>query len=58
MAAQIRRWHDMGHSGFWTLLNFIPCVGSLFCLTYLGFFKGTQGVNRYGPPAGPRRNER
>jgi len=48
MMAQIRRWHDFGRSGFWTLLNGIPVVGSLCVSIILGFLRGTYGPNDYG----------
>ena len=37
----IRRWHDLGKSGWWTLLMLIPFVGFLVFL-YLLFAPGEQ----------------
>lgn len=48
LAAQIRRWHDRGRSGWRVLINLIPVVGALWTLVELGFLKGTEGVNRFG----------
>jgi uncharacterized membrane protein YhaH (DUF805 family) len=48
LAAQIRRWHDRGRSGWRVLINLIPIVGALWTLVELGFLKGTEGVNRFG----------
>ena len=48
LAAQIRRWHDRGRSGWRVLVNLIPIVGALWTLVELGFMKGTDGVNRFG----------
>ena len=48
----IRRLHDLGHSGWFSLLGFIPVVGPLLWLglfIYCGFFSGQPGENKYGP---------
>lgn len=44
---QIRRLHDLDHSGWLTLLNFVPVIGYIFPL-YVTFVSGTDGVNKYG----------
>ncbi len=48
IVTSIKRFHDCNRSGWcaWGLL--IPVIGPLFCLVYLGFFKGTEGKNKYG----------
>ena len=46
----IRRTHDVGHSGWFLLLTFIPYIGLIFSL-YLLFKKGDQGENKYGLPS-------
>src|SRR5438045_1974944 len=46
---QIKRWHDLDKSGWWTLINFIPIVGGLWTLFECGSLKGTDGENRFGP---------
>jgi uncharacterized membrane protein YhaH (DUF805 family) len=51
VAGQVRRFHDLGFSGYWVLLNFLPFAGSLFVLSFLGFFKGRPNANRFGPPS-------
>jgi uncharacterized membrane protein YhaH (DUF805 family) len=43
----IRRWHDLGKSGWYSLLNFVPLV-SLIVLIYLFFAKGEEATNAYG----------
>ena len=43
----IRRWHDLGKSGWFTLLLFIPLV-NLFVALYLWVKKGDEGPNEYG----------
>lgn len=48
-AASIKRLHDLNKSGWWSLLSLIPFV-NLFLSIYLLFFKGTDGLNKYGPP--------
>ena len=44
-----KRWHDRGKSGWWTLIAFVPIIGGLWLLIELGFLKGTDGDNQYGP---------
>lgn len=48
MALVVRRFHDIGYSGWFTLTLFIPIV-NLCALVVLLFFKSTPGANRYGP---------
>ena len=43
----IRRWHDLGKSGWYTLLALIPLV-NFFVTIYLWVKKGTDGPNAYG----------
>lgn len=43
----IRRWHDLGHSGWMSLLQLIPLV-NLLVLIYLLCAKGEEGANAYG----------
>ncbi len=45
----VRRYHDLGYSGFYYLLNLIPLV-PIFVFIYLCFAKGTSEDNEYGPP--------
>ncbi len=44
----IRRLHDLGHSGWWWLLAFVPVLNFILGI-YLIFFKGETGLNRFGP---------
>ena len=46
----IKRWHDRDKSGWWMLILLIPIVGAIWFLVELGFLKGTDGPNRFGPP--------
>ena len=43
-----RRLHDLNASGWWQLITFIP-FGQMLMIAFI-FFKGTEGVNRYGEP--------
>ena len=43
----IRRLHDLNHSGWWSLLAFVPLVNFILAI-YLTFFRGTVGENRFG----------
>jgi uncharacterized membrane protein YhaH (DUF805 family) len=49
LVSDIKRWHDHGRSGWWTLIYWILCIGPLLALLMLGFQRGTPGPNRYGP---------
>jgi uncharacterized membrane protein YhaH (DUF805 family) len=57
----VRRFHDLGHSGWWTILLFVPfeTVGPLLALgvfIYLAMMAGDNGANAYGDPEKPTRN--
>lgn len=45
----IRRFHDMNMSGWWTLAMLVPIVGMIIYLILL-IRPGTDGPNRFGPP--------
>ena len=49
-AISAKRWHDRNKSGWWNLVSLIPLV-NLLMIIELGFRKGTDGPNRFGPPA-------
>ena len=51
-ASNAKRWHDRGKSGWWSLIWYIPLIGPLWLFVELGFLKGTNGPNKYGPPPG------
>ena len=44
-----RRCHDIGFSGYWTVLQFLPCVSFVFPLL-LTMLPGELQSNRFGPP--------
>ncbi|RKU05668.1 hypothetical protein C6502_22330 [Candidatus Poribacteria bacterium] len=45
----VKRWHDMDKSGWWLFIEFIPVFGMGWRIFECGFFKGTEGSNRFGP---------
>ncbi len=47
-AVGAKRLHDHNKSGWWLGIGFIPVVGQLWALIYLGCMKGTEGPNDYG----------
>lgn len=46
--ATIKRFHDRGKSGWWTLVLLVPVIGSIWTFVECGFLKGTDGPNKYG----------
>lgn len=48
LAICVKRWHDRSKSGWWVLIVLIPIVGAIWALIEQGFFKGTEGANKYG----------
>ena len=48
LAAQVRRLHDTGKSGWMILLALIPLVGPIMLLVFY-CTEGDQGDNEYGP---------
>ena len=49
LAISAKRWHDRDKSAWWILIGLIPIIGGIWTLVELGFLKGTDGANRYGP---------
>jgi uncharacterized membrane protein YhaH (DUF805 family) len=45
----IRRVHDIGHSGWWSLLSLVPLINYVL-IGYLLLKKGSADTNRYGFP--------
>ncbi|MDO4569680.1 MAG: DUF805 domain-containing protein [Planctomycetia bacterium] len=52
-SAQIRRLHDVGLSGWWSLTHLLPGVGSLGLLFAL-LWRGSAGENRFDENLAPR----
>ncbi len=47
LAVAVRRCHDTGRSGWWFLINFLPCVG---CFIFLFMMcRESDPDNQYGP---------
>jgi uncharacterized membrane protein YhaH (DUF805 family) len=56
-AVGIRRMHDTGRSGWWTLINLIPLVGPIIFIV-LAAQDSQAGTNSYGPsPKAPVADE-
>ncbi len=49
LAISAKRFHDMGRSGWWSLINLVPYFGQLVGLVVNGTVRGTRGDNRFGP---------
>ncbi len=47
-SALVRRLHDVGRTGAWALVFFIPLVGQVMALI-MGCLSSAEGANRYGP---------
>src|SRR5690349_16706654 len=43
--AQVKRWHDRDKSGWWILINLVPCIGGIWAFIETGCLKGTEGPN-------------
>lgn len=52
LAVGARRLHDTNRSAWWLLLNLLPLIGALVLLLFY-VRRGTEGPNRFGPPASP-----
>ena len=48
ITAAIRRMHDIGKSGWWLLISFIPLIGGLVLLYWFIFYCGQPHANQYG----------
>jgi len=49
LALHVKRWHDRDKSGWWILIQMVPCIGGLWQFIETGCLRGTVGANRYGP---------
>ena len=47
ISISIRRWHDLGYSGWFIVLHFIPII-NLFVGLFLFFRAGNEETNKYG----------
>jgi uncharacterized membrane protein YhaH (DUF805 family) len=48
LCATIKRYHDLGVSGWWWLVVLIPVIGWLWQLMECGLLPGDRSENRYG----------
>lgn len=48
IAVAVRRLHDTDKSGWWFLLNFLCCIGTIILIIWY-LLPGTKGDNRHGP---------
>jgi uncharacterized membrane protein YhaH (DUF805 family) len=48
LVISIKRWHDIGRSGWFVLVNLVPAVGQIAALVFNGFVHGTRGPNKFG----------
>ena len=48
-AIMIKRLHDRDRKGWWVLTVLGTIIGAIGLFVYLGFLKGTEGANRFGP---------
>lgn len=46
----VKRWHDMGLSGWLVIISFVPVIGTVLTLMICGLVPGQRHVNRYGHP--------
>ena len=56
-AAMSRRWHDIGRTGLWIILNIVPIIGQVVTFFFL-LGKGTDGDNEFGRKPGRKRKKR
>lgn len=54
LAVGARRLHDIGKSGWWQLLWFVPVIGIIVLIVWWAA-KGEAGENRFGAPPVPSR---
>ena len=49
LAVGVKRCHDRGRSGWFVLIGLVPIIGAIWLLVDVGFLKGFEGENRFGP---------
>ncbi len=45
LAIQVKRWHDIGKTGWWAAISFVPILGPVWVIIQCGFMKGSQDNN-------------
>jgi len=48
LAVSVRRLHDIGKSGWWLLIAFIPLIGAILLIVWM-CTDSDAGANEYGP---------
>src|SRR5208282_1404458 len=48
LAVQVKRWHDLGVTGWAVLINLVPVINILVILIALGMMPGKPDANEYG----------
>lgn len=48
LAAQVRRLHDVGKSGWWYFIQLVPVIGGIWLLV-LSLLDSQPGANEWGP---------
>jgi len=48
LGVSIRRLHDIGKTGWWLLIAFVPVIGSIVLLIFM-VLESQEGQNQYGP---------
>ena len=48
LAVSVRRLHDLGRSGYWLLISFVPVIGSILLIVWYAK-RRNEGTNNYGP---------
>ena len=48
LAIQVKRWHDLGITGWAVLINLVPVINILVVLIALGMLPGKPDANEYG----------
>ena len=48
MPSRRRRLHDIGRTGWWTLIWLVPIVGTIVLIVFWAT-QGERGMNKYGP---------
>ncbi|MBZ8133801.1 DUF805 domain-containing protein [Afifella sp. IM 167] len=51
IACHVKRFHDRGRSGWWSLIVLVPVIGPIWAVVDLGILEGEPESNRWGPPA-------
>ena len=49
LSSGVRRWHDLGRTGWWQLFVLVPFIGVVLILWICGVTRGQDGANQYGP---------